>query len=273
MNDWLIAWGIEGWKPAVRLLLLPPVPLLLLGCLAWALVRRRPCIARTLGLLSLVALWLVGTPWAAHALQRVLVPSPPPLSATAVAGLADRPGAPRTAIVVLGAGRHALAPEYGGPDLKPLGRERLRYGAWLARQTRLPLLYSGGIGHGAAEPDGPTEAEAARLTLARDGGPPLRWSEDRSRDTNENAAFSVALLQAQGIARIVLVTHDFHQPRALAAFRRAIARGGRPMDLVPAPMGQRPASTGRVADFVPSGEGLQRSAWAVYEWLGRLAGA
>lgn len=273
MNDWLIAWGIESWKPMLRMLLMPPAPLLLLGALAWGLAWRLPRMARLLGLGSLVALWLISTPWAAHHITRVLTPPTPVLSASAIAGLVDRPGAPRTAIVVLGSGRRPHAPDYGGPDLSPLGHERLRYGAWLARRTGLPLAYSGGVGHAAAVGEGPTEADAARQALAYDGGPPLRWAEDRSRDTNENAAFSVALLQAQGIGRIVLVTHDFHQPRALAAFRRAIARSGRPMDLVPAPMGQRPLPTGRLVDWVPTGEALQRSHWALHEWLGRLAGA
>jgi uncharacterized SAM-binding protein YcdF (DUF218 family) len=101
----------------------------------------------------------------------------------------------------------------------------------------------------------------------------LRWSEGRSRDTNENAIQSVALLQAQGVGRIVLVTHDFHQTRALGGFRRAIDRSGKPMDLVPAPMGQRPVPTGVLSDFVPTGDALQHSTWVFYEWLGRLAGA
>lgn len=269
MNDWLVQWGIEGLKPFVSRVLVPPTSLLLLGLLAWLLARRLPRTARLLGVLSLVVLWLLGTPWAAHHLNRLLAPSPPVLSAASIAALA---GAPRTAIVVLGSGRRAAAPEYGGPDLTPLAHERLRYGAWLARQTRLPLAYSGGVGHGAVD-DGITESDAARLALARDGGPPLRWAESRSRDTNENAAFSVAMLQADGISRIVLVTHDFHQLRALAGFRRAIARSGRPVELVPAPIGQRMPPTGMLFDYLPTGEGLQRSTWVLHEWLGRLGGA
>lgn len=269
MNDWLIAWGIEGLKPFVSRLLLPPASLLLLGLLAWLLARRLPRTARALGLLSLVALWGLATPWGAHHLQRLLVPSPPVLTAAAIAGLT---GAPHTAIVVLGSSRRSMAPEYGGPDLTPRAHERLRYGAWLARRTRLPLGFSGGIGHGAVD-DGVTEAEATRQALARDGGPPLRWAEDRSRDTTENAERSVALLQADGITRIVLVTHDFHQPRALDAFRRAIARSGRSMDLVPAPMGQRMPPAGQVFDHLPQGDSLQRSTWVLHEWIGRRSGA
>ena len=36
----------------------------------------------------------------------------------------------------------------------------------------------------------------------------LAWVEDRSRDTRENADFSVERLRGQGIGRLVLVTHD-----------------------------------------------------------------
>lgn len=270
MNDWLVQWGLEAWKPALQSLVMPPVSLLLLGLVAWGLARRAPRLSRAMGGLALVGLWLVGTPWAAALLQRTLLAAPPPLSAASIAVLA---GAPQTAVLVLGAGRRAFAPEYGGPDPRPLTLERLRYGVWLVRQTGLPLAYSGGIGHGAGRDETVTEAEAVRQALRREGGPPLRWAEERSRDTNENAVFSVALLQAEGIRRIVLVTHDFHQPRALAAFQRAIVRSGRPMDLVAAPMGIRPPPTGEIADFVPTADGLQRTQWVLHEWLGRLAGA
>lgn len=268
MNDWLVRWGIEAWKPWLQLLVIPPVPLLLLGLLGWLLVRRHPRLGRALGLLSVLLTWLVCTPWAADQLQRRLTRPPPALSSEAIAGLA---AAPRTAILVLGAGRRRLAPEYGTADLSPLTQERLRYGWWLARQTRLPLAYSGGIGHGA--PDGPTEAEVVRLVTAREHGVPLRWSEQRSRDTNENAVYSLAMLQDQGITTLVLVTHGFHQQRALAAFRRAIQRAGRPMDLVPAPMGLRLPLDNEPGDFLPGYDGLARSAWALHEWLGWLAGA
>lgn len=268
MNDLLVRWGIEGWKPWLQVLVLPPVSLLLLGLLAWLLVRRRPRSARALGLASLLGLWAISTPWAAHLLVQALTRPPPVLTSGQVAALAN---APHTAIVVLGGGRMALAAEYDGPDLALLTVERLRYAVWLARQTQLPLAYSGGVGHGAS--GGPPEAAVAQLALLRHGGPPLRWAEQRSRDTNENAIETLALLRAEGIRRIVLVTHDFHQQRALAAFRRAAARSGQPLDLVAAPMGVRQAPAGRLADCLPNGSSLQRSTWALHEWLGRVAGA
>jgi uncharacterized SAM-binding protein YcdF (DUF218 family) len=164
-----------------------------------------------------------------------------------------------------------MAPEVAAADVSPLTLARLRHGTWLARETGLPLGYSGGIGHGARS--GPSEAAAAALAIARDRGVPLRWAEDRSRDTNENARFSVAMLQADGITRVVLVTHGFHQQRALAAFQRAVAGSGRPLQVVAAPMGLRPPMTYEPGDFMPSADGLAHSTWAVHEWLGWLAGA
>lgn len=268
MNDWLVLWGLEAWKPALRALVLPPVPMLLLVLLGLALVRRRPRLGRSLGLAGVLATWAVCTPWAGHVLQTALTQPPPPLSADQITTLRQ---APRTAILVLGAGRRTLLMEYGQPDLTPLTLERLRFGWWLARQTGLPLGYSGGVGHGAR--DGLTEAEAVALVTQRDQGVPLRWSEQKSRDTNENARYSVAMLQADGITRLVLVTHGFHQRRALAAFQRAIAASGRPLQLVAAPVGLRPPPTGELSDYLPGPQGLLDSSIALHEWLGRLAGA
>jgi uncharacterized SAM-binding protein YcdF (DUF218 family) len=268
MNDWLVLWGLEAWKPALRALVLPPVPMLLLVLLGLVLVRRQPRLGRSLGLAGVLATWAVCTPWAGHVLQTALTQPPPPLSADQITTLRQ---APRTAILVLGAGRRTLLMEYGQPDLTPLTLERLRFGWWLARQTGLPLGYSGGVGHGAR--DGLTEAEAVALVTQRDQGVPLRWSEQKSRDTNENARYSVAMLQADGITRLVLVTHGFHQRRALAAFQRAIAASGRPLQLVAAPVGLRPPPTGELSDYLPGPQGLLDSSIALHEWLGRLAGA
>ncbi|MBK1689762.1 YdcF family protein [Rubrivivax gelatinosus] len=266
MNDLLLTLGIESWKPALSTLLLPPLPLLLL-ILVGALMLRR----RALGWLPLLAglggLWALSTPAAGQWLTIQLTDPPAPLSARQLQALRD---APHTAIVVLGAGRQPHAPEYDGPVLKPLAAERLRYGLWLARRTGLPLAFSGGLGHG-AEP-GPSEADAAALA-AREAGQPLRWAEGRSRDTGENARYTLEMLRPAGIERIVLVTQGFHMRRALGAFERAAAREGRVIELVPAPTGARPSGKLRPGDFVPGPEGLRQSWLALHEWLGRLAGA
>ena len=270
MNDLFVRFGVEAWKPLLTLLVLPPVPLLLLVLWgAWRLARRRAAGWVAVGL-GLAALWVTCTPALGDSLIDVLTTPPPALAAAERAALA---GAPHTAIVVLGAGRKLLAPEYAAADLKPMTLERLRYGLWLARQTRLPLAYSGGLGYGSLA--GPSEAAVAGQVAKRDFGQTLRWAEDRSRDTNENARLTVALLQADGIRQIVLVTHDFHQRRALAAFERALRASGVAMRLVPAPVGLRPNLGPDLSwgDYLPSAEGFTLTRLALHEWLGRMAGA
>lgn len=268
MNDLLMRWGIETWKPVAGALLLPPVPLLALALLAILWRRRRPFLSGLAMALSLLGLWAGSTTLVGNALTRWLTHPPPVLTAAQVASLAQ---APKTAIVVLGGGLRRLAPEYGGADLKVYGMERLRYGLWLARQTRLPVAFSGGVSLGRT--DGPTEADVARQVAQRDFNMPIRWLETASRDTNENALYSVRLLRAEGIQRIVLVTHGFHQQRAMAAFQRAMERANVQIALLPAPLGPRIDGPLRVSSFLPSIEGFSATRLALHEWLGWLAGA
>jgi uncharacterized SAM-binding protein YcdF (DUF218 family) len=270
-NDLFSQLDLLHLKPIVRALLLPPVPLLLLA-LGWLWWPRRGDAAppRRLGLsLLLASLWLVGTPAVGTWLTLALTQPPPPLSAAQRQALT---GARDAAVLVLGAGREPVALELdGAPDLTPLSLARLRHGAWLSRQTGLPLGYSGGLGHGSAP--GPDEAQVAARVAQQELGLPLRWREDRSRDTRENARFSVAMLHRDGIRRIVLVTHAAHQRRALAAFERALADQGLAMTLLPAPVAWPTGQLGHAGDWLPTPRGLQLSWMAVYEALGRWGGA
>lgn len=268
MNDLLIALNLQAWKPVLSLWVMPPLPLwglILLGAL-W--LKRRRVLGWTLVLLGLAGNWAVCTTAVGTALSKRLLQPPPVLTAQQISELK---ASPHTAILVLGAGNRPQALEYGGPDLKPFTLERMRYGLWLGRQTGLPVGFSGGLGYGALP--GVTEAAAAQRVAQRDFGQTLRWLEDRSRDTNENAIHSVALLHQEGVQRIVLVTHGFHQRRALAAFERAIARSGQPMTLLAAPLGINPPPAYTPGDWLPTGEGFQLCRLVFHEWLGRLAGA
>ena len=276
MSDWLVALDLGALKGVAAMLLLPPFPLLLLALVgALWLPRHRWRGWACLGL-ALAGIWLTSTAALGELLMRSLVPSPPALTAADIQRLR---GAPHTAILVLGAGRRQLALEYGAASLKPFTLARLQYGLWLARRTGLPVGYSGGLWHGVkhgapGQPDEPTEAEVAGRVAAQDFKQPLRWLEDRARDTRENASFSVPLLHADGITRIVLVTHGFHQRRALRNFERALRETGLVMDIVPAPLGlQPPASFDRLADWLPTAERFSDTRLALHEWLGWLAGA
>lgn len=268
MNDLFVMLGIQSWKPVLGTLVMPPVPFLVLILAGTRLMFRRRLLAWSLVLFGVAGCWTMCTEAAGIALTNLLLTPPRALSPTEIGDLKH---APATAIVVLGAGGVRLAPEYGVSTLKRLSIERLRYGLWLGRQTDLPVVYSGGLGWG-AEP-GPTEAETAARIAKQEFGQPLRWTESQSRDTNENAYFSLALLHEQGIRRIVLVTHGFHMRRALGDFERAKQRTGTPMDIVAAPMGLRAGGPMIVGDFLPTAEGFMATRIALHEWLGRLMGA
>ncbi len=272
MNELFASLGIEALKPVLGWLVMPPLPLLLIALLGAMLLQRRRRLGWSLLMAAWLGIWATSTPALGIALIQGLTQPPPALDARAVAGLAGLGQSPKTAIVVLGAGRKLLAPEYAGPDLSALGSERLRYGLWLARRSGLPVAFSGGLSYFGRP--GPSEAEIAKLVAKRDYGMTLRWTEGQSRDTNENAVNTVALLRAEGIQRIVLVTHDFHMQRAMAGFKRALTRReGPPIALLAAPLGGRVDAPLGLTDFLPSAEGLAATRLALHEWLGWLAGA
>jgi len=272
VNEVVQSLGVGGWKPLVGTLLLPPVPMLVLVLAGAGLMSRHRLKAWVLVVLGCAGLWFAGTEAAAVTLERWAIKPPPPLTAAGIAALKD---APKTAIVVLGAGRKQLALEYGQPGLKPWTAERLRYGIYLARRTGLPLAFSGGVGHGA--PPGPSEAEIAARVASNEFGFKMRWTETRSRDTHENAVRSVALLRAQGIEHIVVVTQGLHMPRALRNFQTAAAAAtvgnGSPLRITAASMDMTPDGDLQFADYLPSFNGHLNTRLALHEWFGRLFGA
>lgn len=266
LNDLLAQWDLLHLKSWIRALLLPPVPLLALALLLVWWPGRRWRVALTAVLASL---YLLGTPAVGAWLIEVLNDPPPPLTAAQRQTLK---GAPQTAVLVLGAGRESSVPELdGAPDLTPLAVARLRHGVRLARELNLPLGFSGGVGHAASA--GLDEAAVAARIARQEFGVSMRWQENRSRDTLENARFSTTMLHRDGIRRIVLVTDASHQRRALAAFERAAAEQGVTMAVLPATMGLPKDGPMDARDWIPTPRGWQWSWLAVYEWLGRLGGA
>lgn len=236
---------------ALSALLLPPLNLILL-CAAGMLWRRtRPRLGLALSAGALAALAVISTPAGALLFLTPLENRSTPLNAARDAGA--------QAIVVLGGGRIMNAPEYGGrdmPALVPLAR--MRYAAQLHRETGLPLLTSGGA------PDGRNESEAAIMarSLQQDFGVPVKWTEDDSNDTAQNAAFAARILKQAGVRRILLVTDGIHMPRSQAVFERA------GLEVVPAPTVLYSRNQFTPTDFMPSGEGLRRSHYAIHEWIG-----
>ncbi|HSB22240.1 MAG TPA: YdcF family protein [Burkholderiaceae bacterium] len=273
MNDLLTLLGVQSWKPVLAALLLPPVPWLLLMLVGARMMYWRRVLSWLVILLGAAGLWLCCTTGVGYWLQQVALRPPSALSAERIAEIkklaADTPS--KVAIVVLGGGREALAPEYGLSNLKEVSLQRLHYGVWLAKQTGAPLMFSGGVGHG--ETVGTSEAEAAARIAERDFGKPLTWSEGESRDTRENAARSIAMLKGTGVTDLVIVTHAYHIPRAVRDFQLEAQRAETPMRVLAAPMGLAPPTEHLALRWLPSIEGFRRVRNVLHELAGLLFGA
>jgi hypothetical protein len=142
-------------KPVLAGLALPPVSLLLLALLglvlAWCNRKRSGLTLATVSVLLLAVLSCHGT---AVWLARTALPQFAPLN------LPDLKARKVQAIVILGGDVLPEAPEYGRSQPAAATAARLRYGAWLARQSGLPLACQARAPQGS--PPGRTARRRAR---------------------------------------------------------------------------------------------------------------
>jgi uncharacterized SAM-binding protein YcdF (DUF218 family) len=230
-------------KTAIKNLFLPPAGPLLIALAGLLLIKHRPVLGRSLVFIGIATLWLLSTPVVSNSLQRMAEHCPP---------LDLRVTSNAQAIVILGGGgQRFYAPEYDGPAAGPILLERLSYGAYVAHETQLPVLVTGMN----------VEALAMHATLARNFGIETRWIDNRAYDTFENARNSAQILKADGIQRIILVTHGTHMRRAVEEFRAA------GLDVIPAPLGMND-TTHFGLGLQPYPDALLRSYSAINELLG-----
>lgn len=196
----------------IKQLLLPPGILLLLLALAWWFRRTRPRLAGLCFALGLGGFWLMSLPvmveWGARALE-----TEPPLAREDWSTLAQH----ADVIVVLGSGRERGDPAWGTDQPTGVGLERERYAARLAKASGLPVLTSGGLHYGTP----PSEAALMATSMQDDFGVSVRWLEERSRTTWENARMSAEILLPLGLKRVVVVTQAWHMPRSRWSFEQA----------------------------------------------------
>ncbi len=249
-------FSIGPFKPVLTALLLPPGGPLLLIFLAGLLARRFQRLAWALVMVSSLAMWLLACDATAYGLNRLLLSTYAPVTA--------EQAAKAQAIVVLGGGVDQFAPEYGdrSEELGEAAYKRLAYGAHLAKQSQLPVMYAGGKGWAAADTQLHSEAEVAAHTMTRDFGLQIQWQDKDSRDTRENALRAFEVLWPLGKKRILLVTHDWHMQRSLRNFQQA------GFEVTPAPMGYLQPPVSIPIDYLPSANGLRHSYWVLREWLG-----
>lgn len=165
------------------------------------------------------------------------------------------------AIVILGGGKNNKAPEFGNEDtVNRWTLQRLRYGAYMQQQTGKPILVTGGGLFGERP-----EADAMAETLQRDFHAKDIWTEDQSKDTAENAAYSATILKQHGIERIAIISQAWHLPRAIKLFEQ------QDLTVYPAPTGYTHEDDEPIIRWLPKASALDKSSIALKEYIGRLA--
>ena len=182
----------------------------------------------------------------------------PPLARDAWATLAQR----ADAIVVLGSGRERGDPAWGSDQPTGIGLERQRYAARLAKASGLPVLTTGGLHYGSP----PSEAQLMADSLRDDFGVQVRWKEEQSRTTWENAQMTAGILLPLGIKRVVVVTHGWHMPRSVWSFEQA------GFEVVPAAVGFFSADNARpLGGWMPEYKAFWQSGLLINEAVGQMA--
>jgi uncharacterized SAM-binding protein YcdF (DUF218 family) len=233
-----------------------PSALLILGALVGAVFAARRG-ARLAAIGCLLALLLIG----AAPLGALLIG---PLENRFPSPHADLP-APYGFVVLGGAIDDDLSRARGQTTFDE-GAERLTEAAILARRyPAARIVYSGGSSSMLGRPS--SEAEQARSLLVAMGVDAQSITlETRSRNTDENARFTAAIVHPQPDQRWLIVTSAYHMPRAMGLFRKA------GFNAVADPVDYRTA--GGRADWRPNSNlphGLVLFDLAVHEWIGLVA--
>jgi uncharacterized SAM-binding protein YcdF (DUF218 family) len=227
----------------------PPAVFVLLCLIGASLVLIWRRLGTAVTLVSAISLYLFSTPvLSSYLLHRIEegVPATP-----------DFAGA--QAIVVLG-GDMRLGDPPEADTLGPLSLERVVFAAEAYRRLHLPILVSGGKSPSSRA----TFGDLMKTALEQDLGVPVKWSEDHSRTTWENATDSARVLVAENITRVVIVTQAWHLPRSLWSFERV------GLNAVPWPAPRTAIHDSRIDDFLPSAGAVQDSFHAVHEIIGSL---
>ena len=237
-------------KAIAKTIVMPPTGLLLLTLIGLVLAPMFPRTGRVIAIIATLSLLALSVPFVSYQLMPLLDPSPP---------LDIKEARRAQAIVILGGGIRRNASEYGTDTLGLLTLDRVRYGARIAKITGLPILVTGGSTQG-----GEKEATLMRDALKNEFGIRVRWSEDQSLNTQENAAFSAAILANEKIRHIVLVTHNFHMSRAKSYFSTT------GLSVIPAPTTILNGKPEWPSDYFPGIAGLQASYYICHELLAKL---
>jgi uncharacterized SAM-binding protein YcdF (DUF218 family) len=174
-------------------------------------------------------------------------------------------GAP-DGIIVLGASIEAdLSTAHGSPVVRSSPDRLIAAAALAHRYPKARVVFSGGSANLIS--NDAREADFAGAVFESLGIDKSRLIMERaSRNTQENAQFSKALLAPKEGERWLLVTSAFHMPRSIGLFRKA------GFAVEPYPVDWRVGGRGDIFNFTNIAiDGLGRTDLAVREWMGLIA--
>ncbi|HDR1220296.1 TPA: YdcF family protein [Pasteurella multocida] len=240
-----------GLTKIITVVILPPFNVLILWLLSLLFsVLHYKKLSRLCALLGLTILSIFSLPYTSHKIEDSLVIEDK-------LSLADYQQA--QAIVLLGGGLRDSKELYDKLTVSAIPLERVRYAAYLQKQTQLPLLITG------SSPKGISEAQIMANELNTFFSVPTTWVEGKARTTKENALFSREILEKEGIKRVIVVTNQWHMQRAKLLFEQ------QGFEVLPASVGHgiSPQSYGlNVMYFIPQAGALNKNMLLLKEWLG-----
>jgi uncharacterized SAM-binding protein YcdF (DUF218 family) len=268
-ETWTYSWAIRN---IIAELLMPPGIWIALALFA-LIFFRKPCkLKTTLIGFSVLMIWMTSTTAFSQWFYQVSdhwMHWPQPINLTELIKQENSQSSSKQnpqAIVILGSGIRAGAkevPEYQNQDVSTGAMERLRMGARMAKATHLPILVTGGRPDKVKSDDLP-EGKLMANVLEKELQTPVKWVEDQSNTTQENAQFSAKILKQNQIDTIYLVTHVWHIPRSQRIFEKE------GLKVIPVPLGYRYKNPLTPLDCVPKGDGLTKTREIWHELLGKV---
>ena len=202
------------------------------------------------------------------ALVILIAASATPVGSLLVAPLEDRfpqppdDMAPPYGIIILGGAINDAASKARDQIVFGEGERAVQAAILAKRYPKARIVFSGGSG--SLFDSVSTEGLGARRLLGELGVDLARVTlEDRSRNTDENARFTAAMVHPEPSQRWLLVTSAYHMPRAMGLFEK------NGFDVVAYPVAFRTlgAGQGQIWDFDPA-RNLRTFEIAAREWIG-----
>ncbi|WP_439293988.1 YdcF family protein [Lonepinella sp. BR2882] len=235
----------------ITALILPPANVIILAIFAlFCLLFRCPKLAFFSALLAILTLYIVSLPYTAQKLSDSL---------TTKDNLSVEDYRQAQAIVVLGGGLRDSSELYNSLTVPGLVLERMRYAAYLHKETELPILISG------ASPNGNSEAKVIAQEFFTFFGVQPKWLEEKALNTVENAKYSHEILEREGISKIILITNQWHMQRSKLLFEKE------GFTVLPASVGNgiTPESYDlNYMHFVPQAGAIGANMQLLKEWIG-----